>query len=275
MSDTVSASSLKNLEVRLTMSIDAAMQAEADLNILRSKAGMEPAEKRFFLAAEARIAVREAVAEAKAGTKPEPKPYSWRNPPAAAAPPVITAHFDPTTCLRAVRAALRDRRLTASDWPIVVMLLAKLGTRDAAEPTSEQAEFISDYCNHWASTMRKAVGPAARDRILARHAAWLAKTQDDDWDKDHEVEVDEDGNPVEDETEPDAPDDQDEGDPPPVTPERKPSKSEAVVTATPEMILRSAAIARGTITPLPTDPLAREIIRAGQRRRSEKEDPPL
>jgi hypothetical protein len=131
MSDTVSASSLKNLEVRLTMSIDAAMQAEADLNILRSKAGMEPAEKRFFLAAEARIAVREAVAEAKAGTKAEPKPYSWRNPPPAAAPPA-SDHYSPVVALRTIVAALRHPGLTSEDWPASIRLGVDHGDARAA-----------------------------------------------------------------------------------------------------------------------------------------------
>jgi hypothetical protein len=48
---------------------------------------------------------------------------------------------------------------------------------------------------------------------------------------------------------------------------------EPVVVATPEAVLRSAAIARGEISALPTDPTARAILRAGQRRRNEPEDP--
>jgi hypothetical protein len=49
--------------------------------------------------------------------------------------------------------------------------------------------------------------------------------------------------------------------------------SAAPVVATAADILRSAAIARGEITPLPVDKTARDVIRMGQRRRNEPEGP--
>jgi len=48
----------------------------------------------------------------------------------------------------------------------------------------------------------------------------------------------------------------------------------APIIATAAAILRAAAIARGEITPLPIDPLARQILAAGRLRRGEPEDKP-
>ena len=51
---------------------------------------------------------------------------------------------------------------------------------------------------------------------------------------------------------------------------------EPMVTATAADIIRAAAIARGEVTPLPVDPVARSIIRAAAKRRGESEkDRPL
>jgi hypothetical protein len=73
MSDHVSAGSLRNLEARLSMAIDNACQAEADLDRLRAKAGLEPFGKQFWLGAEHNIALREACAEAAVEAAKAPK----------------------------------------------------------------------------------------------------------------------------------------------------------------------------------------------------------
>jgi hypothetical protein len=67
--DIVSASSLKNLEVRLAMAIDACVQAETDLNALRLKAGLPESPKQFYLGHEFRLGVAEARAEAASEAK--------------------------------------------------------------------------------------------------------------------------------------------------------------------------------------------------------------
>ncbi len=46
-----------------------------------------------------------------------------------------------------------------------------------------------------------------------------------------------------------------------------------VVVATAEAVLRARAIARGEVTPLPTDPAARAVVKAAARRRGEEDKP--
>lgn len=269
----VSAGSLRNLEVRLNMAIDAVIQAETDLNALRRKAAMAELPKAFYLPSEHRIAVREAEAAVKAEAKAEkPQETGWRTrqqqPPQPAPPP---SPYDPMTCLRTAAAAMTHPGLCAEDWPSMVTLLAKLAAHGQAEPTEEQAKTIAEFCDGYARRMR-AVGPRLRARELRKHREWWVETQVEE-DEDDTGREDDDPDNKDDETE----DEKNESGPPPVKVppnSRDKGKPEAVHVATAAEILRAAAIARGEITPLPTDPIAREIIRQGALRRGEK-DPTL
>jgi hypothetical protein len=287
MSDIVSAGSLKNLEVRLSMSIDAALQALADLDRLRTKAGLGPVEpKPFYLGAEHRVALAEALAEAK----PEKPLEGWRavkaQQEAAKARGPQTAEprdgaMNPMTCLRTIKAMVRHPGLTTEDWPSIILMMASLAGCDDTEPTEAQTKSITTICDGYARNIAGAVGPKHRVKELARHQAWWKATQDDDQDNG----LDENGEPIEDEDEDGEPK---EDNPPPRQPPRKvfapfaptsgkvPQKSEpAVVVATAEQILRAGAIRRGEVTELPPPgSLARKIIEAGATRRNEKlEDP--
>jgi hypothetical protein len=111
----VSAGSLKNVETRVATTLDQALQALADLDHLRSKAGLPKAERPFLLGAEHRIAVAEAVAEAK-----EDIP-AWRRPSRRDAEPPSRPIggqplTDPLTALRAALATVTCPDLTAEDF---------------------------------------------------------------------------------------------------------------------------------------------------------------
>jgi hypothetical protein len=99
----VSAGSLRNLEVRLSMSIDNVLQAEVDLNRLRAQAGLPEIEKQFYLASEHRIALREACAEAVEAAKTAKPKYGRVDPDAWPRIPlkdVGDPRFDPRLCDR-------------------------------------------------------------------------------------------------------------------------------------------------------------------------------
>src|SRR5271166_2774010 len=97
----VAAGSLRNAEIRLTTAIDAAMQAETDLNALRKKALLPDAEKAFYLAAEHRVALASAAAEVKAA---QPEIPSWRKP-RAEKPATGYVLADPMNALRLIELA--------------------------------------------------------------------------------------------------------------------------------------------------------------------------
>jgi hypothetical protein len=283
MDESLSAGALRNLETRVALSVDAVLQAQDDLNRARLKAGMEPAEPRVILLVEARIREREVEAAARAAARDDaraeadariarPNYSAWRQPAAAPKP----AYHDPLTCLRTIVAMLGHPGLTREDWPSMIKVLTGLAARDAGspEPTAEQLEFIAQWNDGWARRMAAVVGPVARERELSRHRKWWQATQDEG-DEDENGEGDEGENADEDEDEDEDNENEDAAAAPPVrVPRDHKSEAEPVVVATAEMIARSAAIARGEITPLPTDPIAREIIRQDALRRGEK-DPTL
>lgn len=156
----VSASSLKNAEVRLALAIDAAIQAAADLDRIRVKAGMDPAEKGFYLAAEARILAAEARAEGAAEAKAaKPEATSWRSNPKYAAPkPSEYPLWDPLTALRATVAALRhpELGLELDDHAAMVECLVAMCGGASREPTGAELKEISSWSERWAKGLAQA-----------------------------------------------------------------------------------------------------------------------
>ncbi len=57
--------------------------------------------------------------------------------------------------------------------------------------------------------------------------------------------------------------------------ETPPAPAAPVVVATAEGVLRARAVAAGTITPLPVDPVARQVLAASRKARGESKDKPL
>ena len=155
----VSASSLKNAEVRLSLAIDAAMQAAADLDRIRVKAGMDPAEKGFYLAAEHRIAAAEAAAEAVAEAKGKAAGNgSWRENPRYAAAPKPSEYplCDPLTALRATVVALQHPDLTLGDHACMVECLVSMCGGASREPTEAELKEISSWSKRWAKKLAEA-----------------------------------------------------------------------------------------------------------------------
>ena len=128
-------SALKNLETRLNMAVDAAVQAERDLNAARAKAGLPPAEPRSHLG-------------------PPPK-YSFASRGATGG---RWGYFpDAVTALLACKLVAEDRGLTDDDVRDIVRITSDLSTRDQA-PTAAQREAAERWADAWATKLAEARG---------------------------------------------------------------------------------------------------------------------
>ncbi len=227
----VSAGSLRNLEVRLSMAIDAALQAETDLASARDKAGLPAASRSFYLGAEHRVALAEATAVAK------PKPTDWRSNSRYAAPlrrdePSDNDIGHPQTAILAALAAVQHPGLDEDDFPSIIRCLACLVGVGRPDPSPAMLAEAQAWADAWAGRLKLVTEEAGYSR-RARKGFPQPKQ--------------------------DAPAER--------APAARAEPEPGVVLATAAEVLRCAAIARGEVTPLPTDPKARAIVKAAAKRR--------
>ena len=131
------------------MAIDAALTARADLDHARSQAGLPEAERPFLLGAEHRIAVAEAVTQAKAE---EPR---WHSSRREAEPKALA---DPLNALRTALATLRHPDLETDDHVVMVECLLGIAGAGAPEPDEATAALIAAWPDRWAKRLAKVSG---------------------------------------------------------------------------------------------------------------------
>ncbi len=236
MVDIVSAGSLRNLEVRLAMAVDAALQAETDLASARAKAGLPAAERSFYLGAEHRVALAEAAAVAK------PKPTDdWRSNSRYAAPlrrdePRDDEIGHPQTAILAALAAVQHPGLDEDDFPTIIYCLAHLVGVGRPEPSQAMLAEAQTWADAWARRLKLVVEEAGYSRRPRKgfpqpgHApAGRAPAE-----------------------------------------RAEPEPEPGVVQASAEQIVRAYGIAKGTVVEMPTNATAKAVIQANARRRGEE-----
>jgi hypothetical protein len=217
----MSAVGLKLLELRVVEALNDVETAETRLNKERAKAGLTPAPKEFFTAAEMAAALAARPAE-----KPKPE-YRFdahkSSPPGASNAAVFAA-------IGAAFEAVPEASITKENALGIVSAI-KAFYEPASDPFAHLAgvDLGADTpqtraLSSWAKTL------AAADEIVRAQAGKSLLP---------------------------------------------PAPALTVVEATAADIARADAIARGEVTPLPTDLTARAIIEAGRKRRAEPGEKPL
>ncbi len=163
MVDIVSASSLRNLEVRLSMAVDAALQAATDLDAMRAKAGLPPAEKAFYLPSEHRVALAEAAAVSK------PKPIDWRSNSRYAEPlrrdePAEDIVSHPQTAILAALATVQHPLLYDDDFPTIIECLAHMVAVGRPEPSPAMLAEAQARADSWARRLKLVIEEAGYSR---------------------------------------------------------------------------------------------------------------
>jgi hypothetical protein len=148
--------SLRNLEIRLSMAVEAAAQAQDDLNLARQKAGLAPVSSRLVLATEHRGSLDKVIAEAVAAVRaekradpPSPK-LVWSR---GRGEPAEHDFAHPRTAILCALETIRHSGLDADDYPDMIGCLSNL-VGHCEPPTTIMLETARYWANGWAKRLQ-------------------------------------------------------------------------------------------------------------------------